>query len=203
MLGKRFRKGFISDKLKWKKPFSKVKFIGKKNFLIYSNIYNTIYRDLVFLKKKTRKFYLKKLLRKKLLKNYRLINELNIINFNKKTPFKFIFKFFTSCFIISKEYGKITDFHLNTILLVIKKIISKRSLIFIRLKPYKIMFKRSAQVRMGGGKIAKISKVYYPVYPGCVILQIFGLTYKDSRICLNKLKYKLPCSIMLKFVNNI
>lgn len=101
------------------------------------------------------------------------------------------------------NYGKLSDFHLEMIRKTIKNSLSKRALIFLRLKPYLIMLKRSAQVRMGGGKASKFSKIYYPVVPGSIIFDIYGVTYKSSFNAFKVLSSKVPVTLKLIFANNI
>lgn len=201
MLGKRFRKGFVNDSKKWKKSFFKVKESGKKYFFINIFNYSKIYNKISFSRKKTRQYYIRNLNKKMLFKNYKdnFDSNLNL----KKNPLFFLFKNYTVSMVLAQEYGKITDFHLEMIRKTIKNYISKKSLIFLRLKPYLVMLKRSAQVRMGGGKASKISKIFYPVYPGCVIFEVYGVNYSSSFNYFNSLLSKLPVKIKLIFLNNI
>jgi len=203
MLGKRFKKGFISAlKIKnWKKQFSKIKLIGKKFFFINLKTHIFNIKKLSFIKFKTRQYYLQHLNKKYLYKNFKkILYKKNKLSLN---PLYFLFKSYTISLIVSMNYGKIMDFHLEMIRKTIKNFLSKKSLIFLRLKPYLIMLKRSAQVRMGGGKASKISNIYYPVVPGSIIFEIYGVTYKASFNAFNSLNSKLPVSIKLFFVNKI
>jgi len=198
MFGRRFKKGFISNIQKWKKPFSKVTIKRKKTFFINFKYVNKLYSNLSFLRFKTRKFYLRKL-------NMNFLS-LNVRDFGKCknlkiTPFKFLFKKYTIGFFICQSYGKLMDYHLNMILEKLRKFLGKIIYIQLNIKPYKLMFKRSAQVRMGGGKIAKFSKIYYPVFPGCVFLSLYGITYKIGLLCLKLLVSKLPIKFTLRFIN--
>jgi len=201
MFGRRFKKGFISNVKKWKKPFSKVNIKRKKTFFINFNYINKFYSNLAFLRFKTRKYYLKKLNM-----NFLNLNFRNFIFFKKRkylltTPFKFLFKKYTISIFICQSYGKLMDYHLNMVLGMMRKFLGKNVYIQLNIKPYRLMFKRSAQVRMGGGKIAKFSKIYYPVFPGCIFLSLYGITYKIGLLCFKLLVSKLPIKFTLKFIN--
>jgi ribosomal protein L16/L10AE len=202
MLGKRFKKGFISAlKIKkWKKAFSKVYITGKKFFFINSNISKSLLTNISFSKFKTRQYYIRNLDKKQLYKKFKnnFLNKSSVMLVN---PFLFLFKNYTVSCIVSQNYGKISDFHLEMIRKTIKKTLSKKALIFLRLKPYLIMLKRSAQVRMGGGKASKFSMIYYPVVPGSVIFEIYGLTYKSSFNAFKTLNAKLPVKLKMFFTN--
>jgi ribosomal protein L16/L10AE len=204
MLGKRFKKGFVSPlKIKkWKKSFSKVRIIGKKFFFINSNALSLAIDRLSFIKFKTRQYYIRNLNKKNLYKDFKqvLIKKKKMVSFN---PFIYLFKSYTISSVVSKDYGKLSDFHLEMIRKTIKNSLSKKALIFLRLKPYLIMLKRSAQVRMGGGKASKVSNVYYPVVPGSVVFDIYGVTYKSSFNAFDVLSSKLPIQLKLVFENNI
>ena len=140
----------------------------------------------------------KKLLFKKFFNNF----ELNILNL-KINPFIFLFKTFTIGRIISQTYGKLKDYHLEMIRKTVKNYLSKKSLVFLRIKPYLVMLKRATQVRMGGGKASNIDFVYYPVYPGCIIFDIYGITYSNGFNSFKSLLSKLPIKIKLIFLNII
>lgn len=73
MLGKRFKKGFISPlKIKkWKKPFGKVKIVGKKFFFVNFNSFNLFINRLSFIKFKTRQYYIRNLNKKNLYKSFK------------------------------------------------------------------------------------------------------------------------------------
>lgn len=204
MFGRRFKKGFFSSIKKWKKPFSKVKEERKKKlFFINKNYINKLYSNFSFLQFKSRKYYLKKLNLNFLMSNFRNIKNLNKSKYFLYPPFKFLFKKYTISLFICQSYGKITDYHLNMVITTIKHFLSKKIFIALNIKPYKLMFKRSAQIRMGGGKVAKFLKIYYPIFPGCIFLSLFGITYKTSLLCLKLLRSKLPIKFILKFINFI
>lgn len=201
MLGKRFRKSYVNDLRKWKKSFFKTRESGKNFFFINTKSYKNLFNKISFSKKKTRQFYIRKLNKNMLFKDYKnnFLSKIKLL----ENPLNYIFKKYTVSIIVSQTYGKIADFHLEMIRKTIKNFISKKSLIFLRLKPYLIMLKRSAQVRMGGGKASKIFKVFYPVVPGSVLFEVYGVSYSSSFNYFKVLLSKLPIKIKLIFLNRI
>lgn len=200
MLGKRFKKGFLYTKeLKWKKGHAKVKLVKKENLFINKKYLKNLYTNLMLSKKKFRKKIYRSIYKNKL-----YLNEKRNYLIKKQSNFiKLFYRNFGYPVLISQTYGKIADFHLENLRINLRKILGKNVIIFIRIKPYLIILKRSKLVRMGGGKGAKLNKVVYPVYPGCPLIEVRGVSYIKAMKAFKKLKFKLPIKVKLFFANCI
>jgi ribosomal protein L16/L10AE len=203
MLGKRFRKGFVSDAKRWKKCFFKVKNNNKNAFLVNMNSFTGMINQIGLASKKTRQWYLRKINRSFLFRDFHGLLDKELACVSENNPIGFAFKKYTSAIFVSQGFGKLCDFHMEMLRKSIKKFLSKKSFIFLRLRPYKVMLKRASQIRMGGGKASKIDKVYYPVFPGCVVFELKGVSYSNCFNALSTLTSKLPIKLKVFFCNYI
>jgi len=69
---------------------------------------------------------------------------------------RFFFFFFKITCIMTVSYGKMLGSHLEILRRKFRQNLHKDIKIELYIKPYKILLKRPSQVRMGGGKAAKI-----------------------------------------------
>lgn len=176
-----------------KKNFNKVRFVRKK---FYEVVFDLHYSKLsgFFSKspKKTRRFVSWRLFKK----GYEIMPRSAIGN-----GFVNVFKYYTYPCLVAQEYGKITDYHLETLRRILKKGSSKRSFIVKRVYPYMRLLKRTNQVRMGGGKGSKFDKFVYPVYPGSVLVDIRGIHKGSVRRIMDYAKTKLSFKVKLVFLD--
>lgn len=99
----------------------------------------------------------------------------------------------------SLSTGRITDFQIEAARKSIKRAIKKKGELFIRIKPYHNLTKKSAGVRMGKGK-GKVDSTVYPIKPGKIILElkdnslIFAMAKKILKQAASK--FCVPVSIV-------
>lgn len=203
MLGKRFRKGFVSDSKRWKKCHFKVKNNNHNAFLVNLNSFAGMVNQIGLTPKKTRQWYLRRVNRSFLFREFHGLVDKKLACVFENNPINFAFKKYTSAFFVSQEFGKLCDFHMEMLRKSVKKFLSKKASIFLRLRPYKVMLKRASQIRMGGGKASRIDKVYYPVFPGCVVFELKGVSYSNCFNALVALSSKLPVKLKIFFCNYI
>jgi ribosomal protein L16/L10AE len=189
--------------IKFSKKYFKQKYIKKNNFFIDLKFYNSLFTEIENNPKKNRKWLFRRLSKKRLLYNYRHLSnfffDFNVSKLVKLDPLFNIFKRYAYFNFISQEYYNLTDYHLELLRRYLRKKLGKKVFIFCNLKPYLIVLKRPNQIRMGGGKGAKYSKLIYPLYPGCVFLKIRGCSIKFIKIAYKRLLKKM--SFFFKLVN--
>lgn len=99
----------------------------------------------------------------------------------------------------SLSTGRITEFQIEAARKAIRRLIKKKGLLLIRVKPYHTLTKKSAGVRMGKGK-GKVDSVVYPIKPGKIIMElqdnslIFDMAKKILRQAVHK--FSVPVSIV-------
>lgn len=71
------------------------------------------------------------------------------------------------------ENGRITPQQIEAARKVIKRQIKKIGELFIRIRPYHTLTRKSAGIRMGKGK-GKVDSLVYPIRTGKIILEIRG-----------------------------
>lgn len=190
---------------KIKKSHNKIRFYGKQIFYINYDFFKKLiikYENIQF--KRRRKFRQK-------VKNKLLFLKLRVINFIKKFNFntnilclfdKLLYRYIT-CFLISLVYYKITDYQLELIRRIAKRIFGKKSFIKLLIKAQFILIKRTNQIRMGGGKGNKLFKIIYPLYPGCIFFESRGIRYKIALNFYKLLKKKISFKCKLLCFNRI
>lgn len=175
------------------KTHNKLKYLGKKYFLINQHFINILFYKIEHISIKSRKWVFNRLAKKRLVLNYRsLFNKQKVINLNSLDPIKKIFFKLEFCSLISLDYYHLTDFHIELIRRLAKKIFGKRVFIVVNISATKNILRRANQVRMGGGKGSKFFKKIYFIYPGCNILEIRGINKKFINLFFSKLKKKMP-----------
>ena len=192
-----------------------IKSHGKRAFkgdrLIFINkfyFYKLLYK-IEHVSKKTKKWLFRRLAKKRLVLNYRFFfrifnSNLNIQNLKIKYYFNPLFRIFYKfnfVHLISLEHFKITDYHLELIRRLARKIFGKRIYINLYVQANFVLLRRANQVRMGGGKGAKFYKKIYFLYPGCNILEVRGINLKYVTLFNNKLKKKLPFLFKVLLLN--
>jgi ribosomal protein L16/L10AE len=177
-----------------KKNHNKVRFVCKKFYEVvstshYLKLMNSFYNS----PRKSRRYFSRALFRNKI--------ELMPMS-GLRNGFVNIFKYYGYACLVAQQYGKLTDYHLETLRRSIKKAVSKRCFIFRRAFPYMRLLKRVSLIRMGGGKGSRFDKVVYPVYPGCVILDVRGGRRRLLRDILLNISTKLPFKTKVVFLDN-
>jgi ribosomal protein L16/L10AE len=184
-----------------KKNHSKVSFRSKKNFIIDKNYYNQIYFKIQSTLKKRRRMMCRKLVKKRLMINYRQLLRKMYISFEnyrtinnvipKKKYYKLdplfnFFKKYSYVGLISQGYYSITESHVELLRRLLRQKLGKYIFYIIRFKANLIVLKRTLQVRMGGGKGSKFSKKIHKVIPGSVLLEVRGCSL-NMMLIYNKL----------------
>lgn len=207
--------------LKFKKSFNKVSYKGYKFFEINNFIYIKLLKNMNYFSDDLKqKLLITIYLKRKKMKNSRNFlfqfqilfqrNKFEVLNnslllhinkFKQKNNFfqknflnfhQYIYFYINQIYIISNSYGKMLESHLEILRRKFKQNLGKLVKIELCVKPYKIILKRPAQVRMGGGKAAKFQKLIYPVYPGLIILKLIGCLYKSVLFYFNQIQNKIP-----------
>lgn len=183
-----------------RKSFNKVSYKGKKNFVITNRLFKQLLTNILRLSQLQRRT-----IRRRIYKKYNRVKLNRRFFFGREKRKKMIFiKYFFFCFsfayINTKSYGKMLFSHLEILRRKFRQNLDKNILIELYLKPYKILLKRPSQIRMGSGKASKFWKIIYPIYPGLIILKIFGggfLKIKKlfSEVCI-KIPFKLNCAFL-------
>lgn len=192
------------------KNHSKFFFRGRQFFFVNKTFFFKLFYKIENVSKKTKKWLFKRLAKKRLVLNYRyffrlfskaenknlIVNQLLVLNPLAKFFYKFNF-----INLVSLSYYKSTDFHLELIRRMARKIFGKRIFINLYITANFVILRRANQVRMGGGKGTRFFKKIYFVYPGCNVLEIRGLTFKYLNLFNKKLSKKLPFFFKLCMLN--
>jgi large subunit ribosomal protein L16 len=184
-----------------KKVHNKVRLVKKKFNFVDHYFVSKLFSNMESVPKKTRKWIYRRLSSHNLLDLKRDFFTLDETSLQEKSfdPLYHFFKRFIYPAVVSLEYGFISDYHLELVRRLLRKMTSKRSYIHLRSIPYKVILKRPNQVRMGGGKGSKYSKIVHPVVPGSVIAEVRGTSFGRFIRSYNILKKKLP--VKVKFVS--
>lgn len=175
-----------------KKSFNKVRYKGKKQFNLTNKLFKQLITSLMRLSFRQRRMFKQNIYKK--LNRFKLNRRFffgNLLRKNIKI-IKYFFFFFSCTQLIINSYGKMLSSHLEIIRRKFRQNLNKEILIEIYIKPYKILLKRPSQVRMGGGKAAKIQKIIYPIYPGLILLKISGGGLKKIKKLFYEVCFKLP-----------
>jgi large subunit ribosomal protein L16 len=119
--------------------------------------------------------------------------------FHSKFKFKGIFlpkvKRNTLC-LVSKDYGKLSYNEVEAAKKILKKLLKKQGLIYIRIFPHLNITKKSLQSRMGRGK-GKIDHKICFVVPGSLIFEVFNVSFEKAKkaLLLSSLKLSINCKI--------
>lgn len=173
------------------KQHNKVRFSGKRFVVVNANsFFKDQFLNFFKNKRKNNDFFFKKFKKLGFLSEFHKVQDVH----GRKLDYDFsvVFRAYRVPCLISTSFGKCTDFHLETVRRLLKKRFSKKALIFKRVHPYKTLLKRTNEVRMGGGKGAKIDSIVYPVYPGCILFEVRGVTGRLSKSILTYASSKLP-----------
>ena len=160
------------------KSFNKVRYVGKIYTLINVSFYNRVYGNIQSINDKTRVWLFRQMAKKRLVVNYRIfvlykISLKNIELFND--VLLSFFYFFKYPVIKSLSYYKMTDYQLELIRRLARRLFGKKVCVNILIKAYKTLLRRTNQVRMGGGKGSKVYKVIYPLIPGSSVIEVRGI----------------------------
>lgn len=194
---------FVRTSNKIIKHHNKKSYLGKKFLLVNNFFFKKLLYNMEHISLKSRKWVFRKLAKKRLVLNYRslFINLQNTFNFSEQDPLSKIFFKFEFFNLVSLSYYKLTDFHLELMRRLARKIFGKKIFINILVKADFNILRRPNQVRMGGGKGSKFDKKIYFIYPGCSIIQVRGITKKYIFLFYKKLKKKMPFLFKIVFLN--
>jgi len=188
------------------KNHSKKFFRGKLNFFINDVFFNKLFYKIEHTSKKTRKWIFRRLVRKRLVENYRSLFFKYQVQKNMNyfiDPLIRLFFKFNFVYLVSLNFYKLTDYQLELIRRLARKTFGKKIFINLHIKATFIILRRTNQIRMGGGKGAKLFKKIYFLYPGCSISEIRGITMKFLVKFDNLLKKKLFFKFKLLNLNRI
>lgn len=195
---------------KIKKTHNKVRFVGNKNYLVNKQYVSKLTSAIKTVGKKSRKWLFRNLAKVRLVQNYRalIIKQTNEhdteMNLQVDGPLKNFYYRFQYPILRSLEHYPITSTQLEMIRRFSRKFFGKRVFVRIMITPYKILLRRTNQVRMGGGKGSKPYKSVYPLKPGSSILEIRGVKSRNSLYkFFRKLEKKFPFKMTLSIVNRI
>jgi ribosomal protein L16/L10AE len=186
--------------LKFQKKHTKFAFKGVRFTEINKKFFFLLYSNLENVPKKTRRWLYRRLAKKKLVLNYRR-SFFDISSILFMDPFKKIFFRFSYPVFVSLSFFKLTTYHLELIRRIIRKIAGKRVFITLFIKPCVTILRRPNQVRMGGGKGTKIDKIVYPIYPGCRLAEVRGLSGKVAKYIYTKLCKKFSFKLKMVYFN--
>lgn len=198
----------ISNNNKLIKNHSKKKCLGKYNFFITKKFNMLLYNKLEYIPNKTKRWLFRRLAKRRLVCNYRSVfvdyinNTINLVE-NIKDPLFYFFRKFNYLMLTSLSYYKLTDYHLELIRRLARKIFGKRVYINLLIKANFVILKRTNQARMGGGKGSKFSSNIYFIYPGCNILEVRGVPYSLMCVFNKKLKKKMAFDFKINLLNRI
>lgn len=184
--------------LKKGKAFNKTYIIKHQNYFIDLIYFNKLllFFNVSF---KIKKWFCRRLFKKNLMLNYRLLYRYYIMkNFN---PLKKVFYRYNSYLLISQDNYSITDFQLELIRRLARKIFGKHVYIKLLIFIERMLLRRTNQSRMGGGKGSKFYKKIYSLYKGCPILEIRHVLMKRMLLFNLYLKKKLGFCYCLVSLN--
>lgn len=180
------------------KQHNKVKYSGKRFEVVNANsFYSSQFLNFFKNKRKNNDYFFRRFKKSGFLTEFYKVREIYNVD-NNNFNFSAVFREYRIPCLIATSFGKCTDSHLETVRRLLKKRFSKRALIFKRIHPYKTLLKRTNEVRMGGGKGSKVDKVIYPVYPGCILFEVRGVTGRLAKSIFKYVSSKLP--FQTKFV---
>lgn len=194
---------FVRSSNKIIKNHNKKSYLGKKFYLVNSFFFKKLLYNMEHISLKSRKWLFRKLAKKRLVLNYRSLfiknNNLNVlVDQDPLSKIFFKFEFFN---MVSLSYFKLTDYHIELIRRLARKLFGKKIFINMLIKADFNILRRPNQVRMGGGKGSKFDKKIYFIYPGCSIIQVRGVTKKYIFLFYKKLKKKMPFLFKIIFLN--
>jgi large subunit ribosomal protein L16 len=184
------------------KQHNKVKFSGKRFMVINAgSFYREQFLNFFKNKRKNNDFFFKKFKKSGFLTGNSKVQDL--YSMRSVCNFSMVFRTYRVPCLISTDFGKCTDSHLETVRRLLKKRFSKKALIFKRIHPYKTLLRRTNEVRMGGGKGSKISSVVYPVYPGCILFEVRGVTGRLAESIFKYVSTKLPFQTKFVYLDSV
>ncbi len=63
--------------------------------------------------------------------------------------------------------------------------------------------RRTNEVRMGGGKGTKVDSIIYPVYPGCILFEVRGVTGRLAESIFKYVSSKLPFQTRFVYLDSV
>lgn len=116
----------------------------------------------------------------KVLLNYnkRFIKNKNKSSYVFLSKRKFVKNVYSYPCLISLDYAKLYKGQLESLRRFLKNRFSKKVFIYKRIFTFRDIYHKALQMRMGKGKGNKYYDSYYPVYPGCKIIEIRGKVRK-------------------------
>lgn len=184
------------------KQHNKVRFSGKQFAIVNADsFFKEQFLNFFKNKKKNNDFFFKKFKKLGFLDEFYKVQDIQ----SKKliSDFPMVFRMYRIPCLVSTSFGKCTDFHLETVRRLLKKRFSKKALIFKRVHPYKTLLKRTNEVRMGGGKGTKVDSIIYPVYPGCVLFEVRGVTGRLAKSIFKYVSAKLPFQTKVVYLDSV
>lgn len=196
------------------KTHNKVRFIGKRFSFVDKHFFFGVLSNIETVGKKNRKWLFRRLAKKRLVSNYRSLvlesldeNDFSLLNVGKLVlidPLKFFFFRFQYPVLRSLSFFNLTDYHIELIRRMARRMFGKRVFIRVLVEAYKTLLRRTNQVRMGGGKGAKLFKKIYPLVPGSSIIEIRGYgSYHMLVNFFNALSKKFAFKMKLVLYNRI
>jgi ribosomal protein L16/L10AE len=195
------------SKFKLIKAHNKKRYKGKRFYFIDCYFLLQIICKIENVSKKTKKSIFKKLTRRRLAVNYRFL----YLYFLERYPYlsklydplRYVFYRYVFSVFVSLEYYQLTDYQLELIRRLAKKIFGKRVYIKFYISASFILLRRASQLRMGSGKGSKFFKRIYFVYPGCRIFEVRGTTQKKSKYFLKQVSKKFSIKFNVLFINRV
>lgn len=190
-----------------KKSHSKKPYLGKKYLFVNNLFFFNLFYKIEHVSLKNKRWLFRRLAKKRLVFNYRAIFSLSVggdgclLKNHKFDPLYKVFYKYNFSLLISLAYYKITDYHLELIRRLARKIFGKKIFLSLLIAATFNVLRRGNQVRMGGGKGSKFFKKVYFLYPGCPILEVRGISLKFLNFFQLKLKKKLPFLFKVLLLN--
>jgi ribosomal protein L16/L10AE len=189
------------------KAHNKKRYKGKRFFLINWFFFFQVISKLEHVSKRTKKWLFRRLARRRLVINYRFLYLYFIRKYAFSSyvydPLRYVFYRFVFSVFVSLEYYHLTDYQLELIRRLARKLFGKRIYIKLYISATFVLLRRANQTRMGSGKGSKFFKRIYFLYPGCRIIEIRGTTKKKSKFFLKQLNKKFPIKFNVLFVNRL
>jgi len=120
-------------------------------------------------------------------KFFKSFSNKNLTNNSKK--FRNILKFSKIC-LIADQAGFISNFQIEAIKTMLKRLLKKKAKIFFRLFPSQSITKKPNEVRLGRGKGNMTYWAYY-AKKNKILIEVSGPNTKLITLMLNVIKYKL------------
>lgn len=190
------------------KSHNKKAYRGKFNFFVDYKFFLKVIIKLEAMPRKIKKWLFRRLARRRLVVNYRFLylyflKNIYLVNSVIYDPLRYMFYRFAFSIIVSLNYHHLTDYQLELMRRLARKVFGKKVYIKLYIKADRVLLRRVNQIRMGGGKGSKIFKRIYFLYPGCRVMEIRSATIKGSHYFIEKVNKKFPIKFGVFFANRL